>query len=372
MSKVLQIRRGTAAQSNNFTGLAGEITMDTNAKTIRIHDGTTLGGFALARADLSNVSGTLPGGEGGGEAFSIESVPTTFWTALFSSYNLRAAHFLESGLSSIGNVSYLETSFSSVAQSTNISAARGDCVLVCQTPEAGFAVGEIASAFGIGNRAGPCPNLFLDANGLRARLAVAGESFWVSNKTTGTTTNITNANWKIKFRILLMTASSTSETSSDGTNASFDITSVPSSFWQNLFATYGGAAVDLSGKANTNLSNLASPTQKGNVFTGPDIVVEWATGLTGTGYTNGWYRKYKSGWVEQGGFGNAVSNSSNTNLQVNLLIPMLSTNYYAQARAIERATYFADDWFITGTRSTTSFNTSAASGSFQWEAKGLA
>lgn len=200
MSKVLQIRRGTAAQSNNFTGLAGEITMDTNAKTIRIHDGTTLGGFALARADLSNVSGTLPGGE----AFSIESVPTTFWTALFSSYNLRAAHFLESGLSSIGNVSYLETSFSSVAQSTNISAARGDCVLVCQTPEAGFAVGEIASAFGIGNRAGPCPNLFLDANGLRARLAVAGESFWVSNKTSGAQVNITNANWKIKFRILFM------------------------------------------------------------------------------------------------------------------------------------------------------------------------
>ncbi len=201
MSKVLQIRRGTAAQSNNFTGLAGEITMDTNAKTIRIHDGTTLGGFALARADLSNVSGTLPGGEGGGEAFSIESVPSEFWNSLFATHNLRATHFLESGLSSVGNVSYLETTFSSVAQSTDISTARADCVLVCQTPEAGFAVGEIASAFGIGNRTQPCPNLFLDANGLRARLAVAGESFWVSNKTTSATTNITNANWKIKFRI---------------------------------------------------------------------------------------------------------------------------------------------------------------------------
>ncbi len=200
MSKVLQIRRGTAAQSNNFTGLAGEITMDTNAKTIRIHDGTTLGGFALARADLSNVSGTIPGGESG-ETFSIESVPATFWAALFSSYNLRATHFLESTPSSVGNVSYLESVFGSVAQNTDISAARADCVLVCQTPEAGFAVGEIASAFGIGNRTQPWPNLFLDANGLRARLAVSGESFWVSHKTTGTTTNITNANWKIKFRI---------------------------------------------------------------------------------------------------------------------------------------------------------------------------
>lgn len=199
MSKVLQIRRGTAAQINNFTGLAGEITMDTTAKTIRIHDGTTLGGFALARADLSNVSGTV--GESGGEAFSIESVPATFWTALFASYNLRAVHFLESGLSSIGNVSYLESIFSNVAVGTDLSAAHADCVLVCQTPEAGFAVGEIAHTFGIGSRTNPCPNLFLDANGLRARLPVASEAFWVSHKTTGATTNITNANWKIKFRI---------------------------------------------------------------------------------------------------------------------------------------------------------------------------
>jgi hypothetical protein len=32
-----------------------------------------------------------------------------------------------------------------------------------------------------------------------------------------------------------------------------------------------------------------------------DYVVEFATGLSGQNYINGWYRKYKSGWVEQGG-----------------------------------------------------------------------
>ena len=198
MSKVLQIRRGTAAQSNNFTGMAGEITMDTNAKTIRIHDGTTLGGFALARADLSNISGTLPGG---GETFNIESVPASFWTALFATHHLRAEYFLESSLCTIASASYFEYIFSSVAVGTDLSAARADCVLVCQTPEAGFAIGEIAHAFGIGSRTNPCPNLFLDTNGLRARLPVAGETFWISHKTTGVATNITNSNWKIKFRI---------------------------------------------------------------------------------------------------------------------------------------------------------------------------
>ncbi|MDR2008094.1 MAG: phage tail protein [Alphaproteobacteria bacterium] len=32
-----------------------------------------------------------------------------------------------------------------------------------------------------------------------------------------------------------------------------------------------------------------------------DYVVETKTGLTGTNMVYGWYRKYKSGWVEQGG-----------------------------------------------------------------------
>ena len=49
MTRILQIRRGTAAQNNNFTGLAGEITMDTTNKTIRVHDGTTAGGTMLAK-----------------------------------------------------------------------------------------------------------------------------------------------------------------------------------------------------------------------------------------------------------------------------------------------------------------------------------
>lgn len=47
MSKVLQIRRGTTAQNNAFTGAIGEITMDTDTKQIRIHDGQTQGGFVI-------------------------------------------------------------------------------------------------------------------------------------------------------------------------------------------------------------------------------------------------------------------------------------------------------------------------------------
>jgi len=47
MPTVLQFRRGTTAQNNAFTGAVGEISIDTTIDTIRIHDGSTAGGFEL-------------------------------------------------------------------------------------------------------------------------------------------------------------------------------------------------------------------------------------------------------------------------------------------------------------------------------------
>ena len=44
MSRQIQIRRGTSAENDAFTGAIGEITMDTTNKTLRVHDGTTAGG----------------------------------------------------------------------------------------------------------------------------------------------------------------------------------------------------------------------------------------------------------------------------------------------------------------------------------------
>lgn len=51
MPTAIQRRRGTTAQHAGFTGLVGEITVDTDKKTAVVHDGATAGGFPLARAD---------------------------------------------------------------------------------------------------------------------------------------------------------------------------------------------------------------------------------------------------------------------------------------------------------------------------------
>ena len=47
MSKQWQIRRGTSAENDGFTGAQGEITMDTERKAIRIHDEITQGGVEV-------------------------------------------------------------------------------------------------------------------------------------------------------------------------------------------------------------------------------------------------------------------------------------------------------------------------------------
>lgn len=65
----------------------------------------------------------------------------------------------------------------------------------------------------------------------------------------------------------------------------------------------------LDNKANTNLSNIPSAY---------DYVVQtYKSGTT-------WYRKYKSGWVEQGGFLSDTSSAAHT---VTLPVAMKDTNY---------------------------------------------
>jgi hypothetical protein len=48
MSTQVQYRRGSGSQNDSFTGALGEITVDTTAKTIRVHDGATAGGSNVA------------------------------------------------------------------------------------------------------------------------------------------------------------------------------------------------------------------------------------------------------------------------------------------------------------------------------------
>ena len=47
----LLLKRGSGAENNAYVGMSGEVTVDTDAKTLRVHDGTTAGGVQIARID---------------------------------------------------------------------------------------------------------------------------------------------------------------------------------------------------------------------------------------------------------------------------------------------------------------------------------
>ena len=54
MATQVQFRRGTTGQHSAFTGAVGEVTVDTEKKTVCIHDASQIGGFPLLREDFTN------------------------------------------------------------------------------------------------------------------------------------------------------------------------------------------------------------------------------------------------------------------------------------------------------------------------------
>ena len=52
MPTQLQFRRGTTAQNGSFTGAVGDLSIDTDTKNIRIHDGSNAGGAEMFPAGL--------------------------------------------------------------------------------------------------------------------------------------------------------------------------------------------------------------------------------------------------------------------------------------------------------------------------------
>jgi len=51
MATQVQLRRGTSAENDAFTGAQGEVTVDTTNDTLRVHDGSQAGGYEIAKSD---------------------------------------------------------------------------------------------------------------------------------------------------------------------------------------------------------------------------------------------------------------------------------------------------------------------------------
>ena len=124
MPTSLQFRRGTTSQNNSFTGSVGEISIDTDLDTIRIHDGSTAGGFALVQAaatqTLTNKTLTSPTINGATIAMSTNKItglgdPTNAQDAATKAY-------IDSELSSLSSTTLTQGNSNVVVADTGTGA----------------------------------------------------------------------------------------------------------------------------------------------------------------------------------------------------------------------------------------------------------
>ena len=171
--------------------------------------------------------------------------------------------------------------------------------------------------------------------------------------------NIQNTGGSYQQWILSFDASRSSSTYQDGAKVQPDHIKYP---YYMVISTEGQTASveidinkvyeDLELKANSDLSNISS-----NI----DYVVE--------SYINGseWYRVYKSGWVEQGGF---ISGSGT----ITLLKPFANAKYVIVSQATSRSStsYGSDIATYSDAKTTTSvaLRRSAGTGGIEWVAYG--
>lgn len=77
MPKVVQRRRGTTVQHATFTGLSGELTVDTTKNVVVAHDGITAGGHPMLKALTFDLEHTTSGGHDWDSLSALESISLT-------------------------------------------------------------------------------------------------------------------------------------------------------------------------------------------------------------------------------------------------------------------------------------------------------
>jgi len=190
MSTQVQFRRGNTAQTSTFTGASAEITVDTDKETIVVHDGSTAGGFALARESSSNTAGSYANSAyataNSAQSYANSAFATANTSAAAGSYSNSAfgvansaASYANSGFavansgSSYANSAFLAANNSAgvnLTQNTNITNAgtyANSAFLVANTPShvANSAASYANSGFAVANSGSSYANsAFITAN----------------------------------------------------------------------------------------------------------------------------------------------------------------------------------------------------------------
>jgi len=94
----IQFRRGTTTEHSSFTGLLGEVTVDTTKNTVVVHNGSTAGGYALALegAAVSTTTGTYSSNVTIGGTLGVTGLTTMSGAAVVTGDLTMTGHILPS------------------------------------------------------------------------------------------------------------------------------------------------------------------------------------------------------------------------------------------------------------------------------------
>jgi hypothetical protein len=115
MAIQVKFRRGSSGQHGSFTGANGEITVDTTNKTLRVHDGVTVGGTRLAKfneigASSANLQSITTNVVPQSNVTLDLGTPTKRWRSLYISGNTIYLGGLNITTTTNGSISFTNSS----------------------------------------------------------------------------------------------------------------------------------------------------------------------------------------------------------------------------------------------------------------------
>ena len=306
MTTAIKRRRGTTAEHATFTGLEGELTVDTTKDTVVVHDGSTAGGSPLAKEDgstMTNVdinSGTIDGTTIGGTTAAAGTFTNLTATGTVTVDGLTVDG--DAAVSSANpRIRLFETDTTDL--NTQLQNNGGEFVLKTLLDDASNSTTRIKVAHSTGDISfyaddGTTQGLFWDASTKRLGLGTTSPSKVLDvrdNDATGTTTS--------SNRVALF---ATNGTGKDAHITFSNLVDSPASIGNRgaLYFDYNNTErmrIDSSGNVGINNTTPASYLE-GELVVGNSTKDQYINVVTGTGHAAGLCFQDTTGTSIVGGF----------------------------------------------------------------------
>jgi hypothetical protein len=282
MPTVVQFRRGTTAQNNNFLGANGEISVDTTLNVLRVADAVTLGGFAMVGQNcvqtianktytgtLLSVTGNVTGSYIFGNGSQLSGIDAT--SIQSGTSNVKVTTSGGNVAVSVGGTSNVVVWASTGTYTTGLSSATGNVTGGNLTTAGAITNGNITITGA--NIVSSGPTLYIDPNGAGG---TDGNVIITGNLTVQGTTTTINSN-TVTTNDLFINVANNASTSSAANGGGLGVGPAGAEYASLTFnnsATAWNMSVPLSVTGNVTASGHV-----GTIYTNSII----NTGANGTG-----------------------------------------------------------------------------------------